>query len=115
MLNERSVFILGNSLLTNGIMRMLQESPQFTVLGCAELVEEAFEIIGDHIPDAFIVMGIDDQTTIRICPVLARYPDVPILRADISQDHIRLVTSEKIEATPSELLAAITKLPGRSL
>ena len=115
MLNNRRVFILGSSLLTNGIVRMLEEDPRFMVLGCVTTVDEALAAMATCEVDAIVVMGTDHQSAIHAYPVLARYPDVPFLHADISQDHVQLVTSQKIKATPSELLAAIANLPRRNV
>jgi DNA-binding NarL/FixJ family response regulator len=102
-------------LLTNGIVRMLEEDPRFMVLGCASSVDEALVIMNKQVADAIIVLGTDDQTTLRVCPVLAKYPDVPVLRVDISKDHVELVTSKRIEATPGELLEAVATLPSRTV
>lgn len=113
IVSERSVFLLGNSLLTNGILRLLEESSLFRVLGCVETVEEALAEIGDQLIDALIVVGTGKETTMRVCPVIAQYPDVPILRADISQNHIQLVTSQNIEANPDNLLSVLAALPRR--
>ena len=114
MLNIRRVFILGSSLLTDIIMRILDEDQRIMVLGCATTVDEALMALRGHVIDAFIVMGINNQATMRVCPVLAQYPDVPILRADISQNQMQLVTSQNIQADPENLLAALATLPRRA-
>jgi DNA-binding NarL/FixJ family response regulator len=112
-MDVRKVFLLGNSLLTEGMAHILEGDPQIEILGSASTVEEAQEALANQRVDAIIVMGTDDQTTIRVCPILAQHSDVPILRADISQNQIQLITSQNIEAKPSKLLELITNIPVR--
>lgn len=114
MLNKRRVYIFGNSLLTAGILSVLEEDQQFIVLGCVATVEETQLALHNQVTDALIVIDTDDQTAMRLCPVLAQDPDLPILRADISQDYIRIETSQNIEADPENLLAALAALPRRA-
>ena len=108
------VLIIGGSLLTNGVLRLLKEDQRFMVLGCVETVDEALQAMGNGAVDALVVMGTDNQTTMRVCPVIAQYPEIPILRADISQNHIQLVTSQNIEANPDNLLTVLAALPRRA-
>ena len=115
--NERHkvrILIIGSSLLTNGVLRLLKEDPRFALQGCVETVDEALKAMGSMAVDALVVMGTDNQTTMRVCPVIAQYPDIPILRADISQNHIQLVTSQNIEANPDNLLTVLAALPRRA-
>ena len=61
MLNKRRVYIFGNSLLTTGILRVLQEDQQFVVLGCVESVEEAQLALHNQVTDSLIIIDTDDQ------------------------------------------------------
>ena len=113
-MDKRRVFLLGNSLLTNGIARILQGDPRIAVLGSAATADEALTAMANLCIDAIIVMGTDDQTTLRMYPVLAQYPGVPVLLADISQNQVQLITSQNITAKPGDLLAVLADLPKRS-
>jgi len=84
-------------------------------LGCSATVDEALPAMANLSIDAIIVMGTDDQSTLRMSPVLAQHPGVPILLADISQNQVQLITSQNIEAKPGELLTVLADLPKRSL
>ncbi len=114
-MDKRRVFLIGNSLLTNGIGRILEDDPRITVLGSAATVDEALPVMADLYIEAIIIMGTDDQTMMRICPVLAQHPGVPILLAEISQNQVQLITCQNIEAKPGELLAVLAALPSRSM
>jgi DNA-binding NarL/FixJ family response regulator len=112
-MDHRRIFILGSSLLTSGLARLLGTTPGIEVVGNARTADEALPLMNDQLIDALVVMGTDDQTTVRFCPILAAYPDLPIIRADISQNAMQLITSRNIEADPDALLAAIAALPKR--
>lgn len=112
-MDHRSIFILGNSLLTVGLARLLNKTPNIEVVGNAASADEALPLMHGKLIDALVVMGTDDQTTVRFCPILAAYPDMPIIRADISQNAIQLITSQNIEADPDSLLSTIAALPKR--
>ena len=112
-MDRRRIFILGSSLLTAGLTRLLGKVPDIEVVGSAATAEEALPLMDGHLVDALVVMGTDDQTTVRFCPILAAYPGLPVVRADISQNVLQLITSQNIEADPDSLLATIAALPKR--
>jgi DNA-binding NarL/FixJ family response regulator len=113
-MNEHRIFVLGNSLLSTSIAGILDQSTAIEIVGSAATAEEALGKMDGAQLDALIVTGTDDKTTVRFCSILARYPDLPIIRADISQNAVQLITSQHIEADPDHLLAAIAALPRRA-
>jgi len=112
-MDRRSIFVLGSSLLTAGLTRLLGKAPDVDVVGNAATAEEALPLMNGQLIDALVVMGTNDQTTERFCQILAAYPDLPVIRADISQNAIQLITSQNIEADPEALLSTIAALPKR--
>ncbi len=112
-MDHRRVFILGSSLLIAGLVRLLGRSPEIEVVGSATTAEEALPLMDGHLIDALVVMGTDDQTTVRFCPILAAFPDLPIVRADVSKNAMQLITSQAIQADIESLLATLTALPRR--
>lgn len=108
------VLIIGNSLLTEGIAQMLGDSQAVQVIGVAATADEALATIAEQDVDALIVMGTNDQTTVRYCQIMAQYPDLPLIRADISQNKVQVYTSQCVDAKPDALIEAISLLPKRS-
>jgi hypothetical protein len=45
--------------------------------------------------------------------LLAAHPDLPIILADLSHDYVQVITSRRVGARRSDLLAAIAALPKR--
>ena len=105
------VLIIGNSLLAEGMAQMLGDSPSVRVIGVAPTADEALVLLAEHEIDALIVMGTDDQTTVRYCQIMAQYPELPLIRADISQDKVQVFTSQSVDAKPGALIDAISLLP----
>ena len=112
--DHRRIFLLGSSLLTAGLARLLGKTPEIEVVGNATTAEEALPLMIGQLIDALVVMGTDDQTTVRFCPILAAYPDLPVIRADISQNTMQLITSQAIQADTESLLATLIALPRRN-
>lgn len=112
-MDHRRIFILGNSLLTVGLARLLGKMPEIEVVGNATTAEEALTLMNGQLIDALLVTGTDNQIGVRFCPILAVYPDLPIICADINHNAIQLITSQNIEADPETLLATIAALPRR--
>jgi DNA-binding NarL/FixJ family response regulator len=113
MKNHR-VLILGNSLLAEGIAELLGDSQAVQVIGTAAKVDEVLALLAEYDVDALIVMGTDDQATARYGQIMAQYPDLPLIRADISQNKVRVFTSQSIDANPGALIEAISSLPKRN-
>lgn len=107
------VLIIGNSLLTEGIAQMLGDSQAVQVIGVAATADEALVTIAEQDVDALIVMGTNDQTTVRYCQIMAQYPGLPLIRADISQNKVQVFTSQSVDAKPGALIEAICSLPQR--
>ena len=113
-MNRRRLFILGNSLLSNTLMTLLSQNQTLAVLGCAATPAEALAMLKGQEVDALIVLGTDTHTTSRFCSVLSDYPELPVIRIDISQDHMQLITTQNLKAEPEALVALLSTLPRRS-
>jgi hypothetical protein len=83
------------------------------MIGFAPTLETALPLLRAKQPDAVIVAGIDEAATAVFGPLLVTYPDLPIICADLSTDSVQVITSQRVEAHMSDLLAAILALPKR--
>lgn len=113
-MEQLRIFLLGSSLMTSSIAAILDADNHVELVGSAVTVDDALAAMAGRVIDAIIVMGTDNQTTVSYWPVFAEHPNVPIIRADISQNSVQVITSQSIEAKGSVLLAALAELPRRS-
>lgn len=115
-MDGRRVFIVGDSLLAEGLAQMLASYAgvgAVEVIGSAPTLEVALPLLKVKRPDVVIVAGTDEAATTIFGPLLTTHSDLPIIRADPNADKVQVITSQRIDARSSDLLAAIAALPKR--
>ncbi|HJW84872.1 MAG TPA: hypothetical protein VJ754_11250 [Anaerolineae bacterium] len=112
-MKTRKVFVIGDSLFAESLARMLASTEMVRVVGCAPTPQAALPLLDTSHPDAVIVAGENDMSTMTFGPVLTAYPDLPVICADLNVDSVRVITSQRIGARASDLLAAVAGLPKR--
>ncbi len=110
-MNAHRILILGDSFVAEGLACMLGRMPQLSMIDAVSTVEAALTVLAGQAVDALIVVGASEETITWYLAVLARYPNLPILRSDVGVTKIQLITSRCIEARLDQLLAAIALLP----
>lgn len=111
----RKVFVVGNSLFAETLARTLTNA-SVEVTASTPTPEAALSLLKTQHPDAVIVANAsaDETPPAAFGQFLAAYPDLPIIYADLSTDHVQVITSQRVGARSSDLLAAIAALPKRS-
>jgi DNA-binding NarL/FixJ family response regulator len=112
-MQRRRIFIVGDSLFAEGLTQMLANLRSVEVIGSAPTPDVALPSLVACLPDAVIVAGEDEMSTSAFGQLLAAYPDLPVICADLSRDTVQIVTSHRIGTRTSDLLAAIQSLPRR--
>jgi len=107
------VFVVGDSLFAETLIQVLGDSQSVTVVGTAPTPEDALPSLGSLLPDAVIVASADDTIVATFAPILVNNPDLPIIHADLSTNHVQVITNQSIDARISDLLSAIAALPSR--
>jgi DNA-binding NarL/FixJ family response regulator len=112
-MNMYQLLIVGKSLYAEALGRMLANQESLTVIGIAPTTEVAIELLRTEHPDAVIMAGAGETAQAAVGPLLSEYPDLIIFSANLDANHVQVITSERIDARLSELLAAITASPKR--
>ena len=99
--------ILGDSLFAEAVARLLEQHG--FEIATALTVQDALQRVGERPPDLAIMIG----ETPDLCALLRVHPDLPILRANLDADDLRLIRSERINARVEDLLSAIQSLSMR--
>ncbi len=99
--------IIGDSLFAEAVARLLEQHD--FVIATATTVQDALQRVGESPPDLAIVIG----ETPDLWALLRLHPDLPILRANLDADDLRLIRSERIHARVEDLLSAIQSLSMR--
>ena len=107
------VFIVGSSLFAETMAQILGDSGTVTVIGTAPTPEAALPTFETEYPDVVIVAGSAETSQSTLGLLLTTYPDLPVIFADPNAEHMHVVTSQRVGTRPSDLMAALTKLPKR--
>lgn len=113
-MEARKVFLIGDSLFAETLTNTLAASVAVQLAGSAPTPEAALPLLKTCTPDAVIVAEVNEPSSSAFGQLLAVFPDLPIIRADLSASDVRVITSQRVGARSSDLLAAITALPKRS-
>jgi hypothetical protein len=109
-------FIVGSSLFAETVERVLSgqaEPKTVMVVGRCPTLEEAMRQIPLDEPDVVIVADVDQPGFTIFGPLLALFPDLPILHADLNTNYVQLITSRSVHADRVDLVNAIVSLPKR--
>jgi hypothetical protein len=112
MTDTHQLFIIGDSLFAETLTQLLAVAPAVAVLGVVPDIDEALPQVRTLRPDAVIVAA-TDAGQIRLGPLSALLPELPIICADLNDDYVHLITSRRIGTRYADLLAAIHALPKR--
>lgn len=111
-METRKVLIVGDSLFAETLVQVLMHTATVCVIGAVPTPADALCVVATEQPDALIVAGTKMPARV-LAHLLAAHPDLPIIRADLSANTIQIISSQRVDACPSELLAAIAELPKR--
>ncbi len=107
------VFVVGSSLFAETLAQILGDSRTVTVIGTVPTPEVVLPTFETEYPDAVIVAGSAEVSRSTLGLLLTTYPDLPVIYADPNAEHMHIITSQRVGTRPSDLIAALTKLPKR--
>jgi chemotaxis response regulator CheB len=112
-MKTRRLFIIGNSLFAETLTQMLSREASVRIIGSAPSPNAALPMLSACQTDAVVVAGENEMSTAAFGQLLATYPDLPVICADLSRDVVQVITSHRIGTRASDLLAAVAELPKR--
>ena len=112
-MQARRLFIVGDSLFADALVRILALSPMVQVVGFSPTPHAALERISETLPEAIIVAGTKDPPRPHWGQLLVHFPNIPLIRADLATNNLLLITCKPIHARPTEFITALTELPQR--
>ncbi len=109
----RRLFIIGETLFAETLTQMLSREAAVRVIGSAPSPTAALPLLSQCSTDVVVVAGSDEMSTPDFGELLATYPDLPVICADLSRDMVQVITSHRIGNRSIDLLAAVAELPER--
>lgn len=111
-MKARRVFVVGESLFAETLVKMLAGAESIEVIGSAPTLKAALPLIETGQPHAVIVASAGEIPA-ATGEFLSVHLDLPIICADLSMNHVRVITSQRIAARSDNLIKAIRRLPAR--
>lgn len=105
------IFLIGDSLFTETMAKMLAETGGIHIVGMAIPPPDP-AVIAETNPHIIIIAN---STAQPFESLLDRFPDLPIIRADLNHNYVEIITSRRVRARRADLLAAIQSLTGVNL
>lgn len=111
----RSVLVIGDSLFADALKQTLADN-SVAIVGCVATLAAALPLLRATCPDAVIIAhaGADSAPPTVLGQILAAYPDLPIIYANLNTNVVRVVASHQLGPRSADLLAAIAAIPKRS-
>ncbi len=113
-MDEYRAIIVGDSLFSETLNQMLADTGKVMIAGTSPTLEDAMSIIENSNPDVVIVAYTNETSQEYLSPFLAKHPNLPIIRADLNQNYLQVITSQRVGARGSDLMSAIETLPKRT-
>ncbi len=110
---DRRVFLIGDSLFTESLGQMLADTENIQVVGTAVSPSAAITAVAKAFPDIIIVANASENSQTNLQPLLSMFTTIPIIHADLNQDYVQIITSRRVSARRTDLLAAIQELSTR--
>jgi len=107
------VLLIGDSLFADTLKQLLSCSGEIDIVGVCTAPEQFAACISEGYPDAVLVAGAIEPD-LYVDAYLRMRCELPIIYTTLTDDHLTVFTSRRVKAAQSQLLAAITALPGQS-
>jgi DNA-binding NarL/FixJ family response regulator len=105
------VFLMGDALFTESLAQMLAEAENIQVVGTAVFpFDTATETAVAQSHPQVIILAAAGQHQNTATILLGQFPDIPIIQADLNRDYVQVITSRRVNARRTDLLAAIDEL-----
>lgn len=116
MAGVRKVALLGNSLVASSLASTLRGRPELEVIQLDAITPDVMAGLRVARPDAIILC---EQTTTPpdlVFLLLAEYPGVPVIRADVGGDRMVVLSGRQaVLRTEDDLLEALGQMPSREV
>jgi len=109
-MDKRKILVVGNSLFAETLAQMLAHLPEFLVVGSVATLQEAQPRIQSDAPDVIISAAHQPLDSTELGHLLVNYPQLPVIRTDLTTNIVQVITSRQISASRIDLLEALAEL-----
>lgn len=103
------IYLIGDSLFTESLAQILVEE-HLQIVGTAVSPATSVTAVATTFPHIIIVANANENAQADLQPLLSLFPTIPIIYADLNHDYVQIITSRRVGARRTDLLAAIQEL-----
>lgn len=107
------VFLIGESLFIDALTQLLAAESWIALAGTAISPQVAIAALPGTRADLIILTHAGNPTLQSPDLILDRFPDIPIIYADLNRDYVQVITSQRVSARREDLLSSIRALATR--
>lgn len=117
-MKKRILLLCSNHLFGEGLATLLREARDMELLGPMDLIDEIVcDCLSELRPNAVILVEEGEhRTTIPhlTTMILQRFPELPIIRAGLDQNIVRVFSAHTLPGSSADLVETIMSLPAES-
>ncbi|MFN3308156.1 MAG: hypothetical protein ACK44E_03025, partial [Anaerolineales bacterium] len=97
-MEERRIFIVGDSLFAEMLTQLLRQAPAVKIVGSAFTLTEALPLMQNCHPDVVILARVASQPDVAFARFLSTYPQLPMICVDLSSNDLQMIISQRLVA-----------------
>lgn len=105
------VLVVGNHLFANALTHLLAVDANILIVDCVSSIQDCLQVLQSEGVDTLIIaqslMAEDDVA----CYLMREFPGKTIIKAHLESNEMEVITHQRINARPKELLYTLASLP----
>ena len=111
MIEQRRIFILGNSLLSDGLVHLLTSNQHVAIIGCAYALEDVLPFLESGQLDMLVVAGMSGFVEEMAGKLFESFTNIPVLLVHPDKTYMELFSLRRVTARYADLANAIEMIP----
>ncbi len=107
MIDQHRLFILGDSLLMDGLVHLLGPNQNVTIVGCAYAIEEVMPYLESGQLDMLVIAGVSEYFEQVAGLLIGNYANLSVLFVHPDKAYMELFSIRRVIARYADLAAAI--------
>lgn len=105
------VLVVGNQLFAKALSHLLAKDASIVIVDCVSSIRDCLQVLQSQGVDTLIIaqslMAEDDVA----CYLMREFPGKTIIKAHLESNEMEVITHQRINARPKELLYTLASLP----
>lgn len=105
------VLVVGNQLFANALSHLLATDANILIVDCVSSIQDCMQVLQSQGVDTLIIAQSLMADEDAACYLMSEFPGKTIIKAHLESNEMEVITNQRIEARPKDLLLALASLP----